>query len=94
MSNQPSAQDRRRAPRREVDVEAILNCEGFEPVLLRTRDLSSGGVFLRRGDGRLPPLGTEVFVEIAPLEGQDEPMVMQARVVRVTADGIALAFVV
>jgi hypothetical protein len=88
----PVGKERRRAERREIEVDATLTYEGFPPLQVRTRDLSTTGLFLRCGSGPLPPLGSEVYVEITPFDDRIEPLVVQAKVVRVTGDGIALQF--
>ncbi|MEJ2107950.1 MAG: PilZ domain-containing protein [Acidiferrobacteraceae bacterium] len=88
----PSGKERRRAERRDIEVDATLTYEGFPPLKVRTRDLSATGVFLHCGSQSSPALGTEVYVEITPFDDQVEPMIVQAKVVRVTAEGIALAF--
>lgn len=88
----PRGKERRRAERRSIEVDATFSCEGFPPLKVQTRDLSASGVFLHCGSQSSPALGTEVYVEITPFDDRIEPMIMHAKVVRVTADGIALAF--
>lgn len=78
----------------EVEVEVIV------PKLLRdqrrrmqTRDMSHGGLFIA-SDGRpLPPLGAELRLRVIREDGDGEPMpVVRARVVRLTAEGMAVEF--
>lgn len=58
----------------------------------RTRDMSDGGVFLE-SDGRpSPPVGTVIEIRVVGQVGGQAPPVVRARVVRVTADGMAVHF--
>jgi hypothetical protein len=89
----PSTTDteRRRHPRRPASLTARLLRDDEELGRLSTRDLSLGGVYLRRGNGPAPPMGAEVAVELESEDGSGSRLV-RARVVRVTDLGIALAF--
>lgn len=87
----PNSQERRRQDRREVEVTATVTVDGHHATL-KTRDLSKGGAFLKKGDAPLPPAGTELFVEISAIDGNDDPMVMRAEVVHVTSKGIGIIF--
>jgi len=59
----------------------------------QTRDLSTGGVFLEKGDMALPSEGDIVQIKIKQSFDGNEPPLVKARVVRVDDDGIALAFI-
>lgn len=87
----PNSQERRDHDRREVEVTATVTVDGHHATL-KTRDLSNGGAFLKKGDGPLPPAGTELFVEISAINSHDDPMVMRAEVVHVTSEGIGIIF--
>ena len=84
--------ERRRAERREIEVDATLTFEGLPPIKVKTQDLSTTGVLLHCGSQPVPPLGSEVYVEITPFDDHVEPLIMQAKVVRISGDGIALEF--
>jgi len=87
----PNSQERRDYDRREVEVTATITVDGHHATL-KTRDLSKGGAFLKKGDAPLPPEGTELFVEITSEDNNDDPMVMRAEVVHVTPEGIGILF--
>lgn len=83
--------DNRKHDRKQVDVLSNVSVDGHETTL-KIKDLSEGGAFVRKGDAPIPPIGTEIFVEIPAVIEGDEPLVAQAKVVRVTADGFAIIF--
>ncbi len=57
-----------------------------------TRDMSDGGVFLEGKGSRCPPVGTLLEARVLGTVGGEAPPVVQARVVRVDPDGMAIAF--
>ena len=73
----------------ELDVELVMNELLYS---LQTRDLSNGGVFLKKGDHDLPPKGAVVKLRVKSNLADGEPPLVKAEVVRVEDDGIALAF--
>ena len=78
----------------EVEVEVVI------PKLFRdqhrrmqTRDMSHGGLFIANDGKTLPPLGAELRLRVIREGGDGEPMpVVRARVVRLTAEGMAVEF--
>jgi len=86
-----SNQERRNHARQQVELIATVSVDGHKAIL-KTRDLSKGGAFLKKGDSPIPPMGTELFVEISSAEESGEPMVVQAEVVRVTDSGFGIVF--
>ena len=74
-----------------MEVIATVSVEGHRAIL-KTKDLSEGGAFLIKGDSPIPPMGTELFVEITSVGEHDEPMVAHAEVVRVTSEGFGIVF--
>lgn len=87
----PNNQENRKHARQEVELVTTISVDGHKAVL-KTKDLSDGGAFLQKSDAPVPPVGTEVFVEISAIIEGEESMVAQARVVRVTPDGFAIVF--
>jgi len=75
----------------QLDVEMVSGDE--EESSLQTRDLSNGGVYLKKGANNLPPEGTIVHIRIKNNLGDGEPPLVKARVIRVDNDGLALAFI-
>jgi hypothetical protein len=79
----------------EVEVEVVVP----RPLrdhkrLMRTRDMSHGGLFIATDGDPLPPMGSELRVRVIREESAaEEPMpVVRARVVRVSDEGMAVAF--
>jgi c-di-GMP-binding flagellar brake protein YcgR len=62
----------------------------FGDLVVESRDLSHGGIFLVTGDKVTLPVGTDVTIQDQDM-GSDAPLV-KATIVRVEATGIALMF--
>lgn len=74
----------------EVVVPAFLR---DQKRVMRTRDMSNGGLFISTDGEPLPPMGAELRVRVLQSEQGGDPMpVVRARVVRVSSDGMAVAF--
>jgi len=74
-----------------VDIELTLPEKG--QVIVRTKNISDGGLFLILDDIVLPPIGTEVQVRLQNQLGDgDEPPINRAMVVRSGPDGVGLEF--
>lgn len=74
-----------------VDIELTL--QGNDPVTVRTRNISDGGLFLILDEVDLPDIGSEVQVRLKNQLGDgEEPPINRARVVRHENDGIGLEF--
>lgn len=86
-----SKKERRNHARHEVEVIATVSVDGHKAIL-KTKDLSSGGAFLKKSDSPIPAIGTELFVEISSTGDSDEPMITRAEVVRVTSGGFGIIF--
>ena len=87
----PKNSERRDHDRRQIEVTATVSVDGHHATL-KTRDLSDGGAFLRKGDAALPSIGAEVFVEISAADSADDPIVLRAEVVHVTSEGMGIVF--
>lgn len=74
-----------------VDIELTL--PGHDPIDVRTRNISDGGLYLVLDDIELPPVDTEVMVRLKNQLGDgEEPPVNRAKVVRHEPSGIGLKF--
>ena len=74
-----------------VDIELTLPEKGL--VIVRTKNISDGGLFLILDDIEMPPIGTEVQVRLQNQLGDgEEPPVNRAMVVRNEGNGIGLEF--
>lgn len=87
--------DKRRHERIPVEVEVEVTFPGLlrrQRRILRTRDISHGGVFLA-GDGKINlPVGARIEIRLTGLVEGQSPPVVQAEVVRVDKEGLAIAF--
>lgn len=74
-----------------VDIELTL--PGEEPVEVRTRNISDGGLYIILDKIDLPAIGTEVKVRLKNQLGDgEEPPINRALVVRHETDGMGLQF--
>lgn len=87
--------ERRRHPRIPMEVEVELHCPD-EPVrVVRTRDLSGGGVMLLMPAEERPQPDARVHVRVVGTlgdEGETPPLVA-GRVVRHLPEGVAVEFI-
>lgn len=92
MTKKPGSEQRRHL-RIGLVVEIELTLPGEQPVTVRTRNISDGGLFLILDDIDMPPIGTEVQVRLKHQLGDGEdPPINRARVIRHEPEGIGLAF--
>lgn len=84
--------------RRHVRIEVPMPVEVTHPTMgtfeLVTADICDSGVFLKAEPEQCPPVGSEVTLRVkgGVLGGEDPPLV-PARVVRITADGMGVEFI-
>ncbi|MBK1717767.1 pilus assembly protein PilZ [Thiocystis violacea] len=85
--------DRRLHPRLPFEVEVELYRPDCPTCVVRTEDLSNGGVLLLLEATDRPAIGTQVRVRVSiPLGGDDGAPLVDATVVRHTDDGVAIRF--
>ncbi|MDH5483780.1 MAG: PilZ domain-containing protein [Gammaproteobacteria bacterium] len=86
--------DKRKSPRREVSLKVRLDYQSGSPLIVQTRDISEGGLFLILGDISRPPIGEVVTVEVLDAEADINAFPSsEAVVVREESMGIGLAFI-
>lgn len=79
----------------EVEVEVVIpRVLPEQKRLMRTRNMSNGGLFIATDGDPLPPMGAELRVRVIqqPGPGGEPKPVVRARVVRVLQEGMAVAF--
>jgi hypothetical protein len=81
--------EKRQHVRTAFPAELKLMHPSFGALSVKSRDMSNGGVFVFTGGEVDLPVGTEVSVQAEDMEGAP---VVQATVVRVEAEGVALMF--
>jgi hypothetical protein len=85
--------EQRRHDRIPLCIDVRMFLAGGAVVVLESADISNGGVFLLHGGAAMPPVGTDVRLQVVDgSEGQERPIV-PAKVVRSTEIGIGLEFV-
>lgn len=85
--------ENRKFERYAISLEVELNYPGTGKMILNTRDMSDGGVFLYMDEGARPPIGEELFLKLTGLVGGEEPPRVRVRVARITHEGIGLEFI-
>lgn len=68
----------------------LLTLPGQEPTIVEMKNFSNGGLFLKYQSSSMPDIGTIVKVQTTEFEGAP---VQDAKVIRITYEGIALEFV-
>lgn len=91
MSELETGRNRRRHMRTKLRARIKLRHPSVGEVVVHTGDISDGGVFIHAGDAELPPVGSEVKVQVQDLP-VDAPE-LDARIVRMEHDGIGLEFI-
>lgn len=84
--------NKRRHERYPLTVEVELVDPATGKSVVQTKDLSDGGLFLRLGAKPWPSIGAVVTVRVRETGDGAAPPLLRARVVRVTAEGIGLEF--
>ena len=85
-------QENRQFERYTLSVEVEMTYSGTGKMLLNTRDISTGGVFLHMQGMSVPPIGSELLLKLTGLVAGEEPSTARVKVVRVTDEGIGLEF--
>ncbi len=86
--------EKRKHPRRPVELEVELSYPSGDVKTVKTRDVSEGGLFLILDKLEKPVLGELVGVKLVGDSADEEVFPSEeAVVVRYAADGIGLAFI-
>lgn len=75
-----------------VPMDIEVRREGAEMMVLVTVDISNGGAFIKAEPQQCPPIGSELSLKVIGQLGGEEPPTVQARVVRITDEGIGVEF--
>ena len=84
--------NRRLAERRRTAVTALVSNPTYGSYRATVRNISDTGLYLDLASYPLPPLGTELQVEMTPGAGQPALRSVTATVVRQEKDGVGLRF--
>jgi hypothetical protein len=86
-----SSKDKRRHVRTSFACRIKIAHESVGELLVKTRDVSDGGVFVVLEPDQIPPVGTLLTGQVQGL--MDDAPVLQMEVVRVEQGGVGLRFV-
>ena len=87
------SENRRRYPRTEINVNVELSFLEKDSHIVRTRDISEGGMFLVTENADEYPIGELVHVHFLDPLNDDADTFKDAVIVRQMSDGIAISFV-
>ena len=88
-----TSENKRRYPRTEIKVNVDLSFSDQESHIVKTRDISEGGMFLVTDHPERYPLGELVHVHYLDPLNDEADTFKDAVVVRTADDGIGISFV-
>lgn len=83
--------DKRRHIRTPLQCKIKIMHDSVGEMIVKTRDISDGGVFVVLEPDQVPPIGTHVTGQVQGL--MDDAPVLEMEVVRVEPSGVGLRFV-
>jgi hypothetical protein len=86
-----SSKDKRRHVRTSFACRIKITHDSVGELLVKTRDISDGGVFVVLDPEQIPPIGTRLTGQVQGL--MDDAPILQLEVVRVEPAGVGLRFV-
>ena len=90
-SNSPKDDDQRHDHRTPLKVQVRVSHPSIGDIIVPTRDISDGGIFLLTENIDVPPIGTIVEGQIQGMEV--EGPILKLEIVRMEPSGIGLKFV-
>jgi c-di-GMP-binding flagellar brake protein YcgR len=86
-------ENHRRHPRQEIKVNVELSFLEQDSQIVKTRDISEGGMFLMTDNASHYPMGEMVHVHFLDPLKDDADTYKDAMIVRQAADGIAISYI-
>ncbi len=86
-----SSKDKRRHVRTSFACRIKIAHDSVGELLVKTRDISDGGVFVVLEPEQIPPVGTRLTGQVQGL--MDDAPILQMDVVRVEPQGVGLRFI-
>lgn len=86
-----STRDKRRHIRTPLACRIKITHDSLGELVVKTRDISDGGVFVVLEPNQVPPIGTHVTGQVQGL--MDDAPILEMEVVRVEPSGVGLRFV-
>jgi c-di-GMP-binding flagellar brake protein YcgR len=87
------SKDQRRFPRKEIKVSVELTFLDEPYTIVKTRDISEGGMFIEVKSADTFPIGELVNVHYLDPLNDNEDTYKDAAIVRVVEEGIAISFI-
>jgi len=84
--------NKRKYPRLPLPMKVEVSVEDQEPVVMKTRDMSDGGVFLEDNENIILQMGVKLTIKVIESMQGGDPAEIPATVVRVADDGFAVQF--
>lgn len=85
------AHEKRKHTRTPFACRIKIKHESVGEIIVKTRDISDGGVFVVLEPEQIPPIGTHVIGQVQGM--MDDAPVLEMEVVRVESGGVGLMFV-
>ncbi len=89
--NKPTDQDQRHDHRTPMKVQVKVRHPSIGEIVVQTRDISDGGIFLLTENIDVPPIGTIVEGQVQGME--IEGPILKLEIVRMEPAGIGLKFI-
>lgn len=86
------SKDKRKHIRTPLQCKIKISHASFGEVVVKTLDISDGGVFVALDANQIPPVGTIVTGQVQGLM-EDAP-ILQMEVMRVASGGVGLRFII
>mgnify|MGYP000234546582 CR=1 FL=1 len=85
------SKDKRQYIRTPLQCKIKIIHESFGEVIVKTMDISDGGVYVALDVDKIPPIGTIVKGQVQGL--MDDAPILEMEVMRIDAGGIGLRFI-
>lgn len=85
------SKDKRKHIRTQLQCKIKISHATFGDVIVKTMDISDGGVYVALDPEQIPPIGTVVKGQVQGL--MDDAPILDMEVMRVDAKGIGLRFI-
>lgn len=85
------SKDKRKHIRTPLQCNIKISHASFGDVIVKTLDISDGGIFVALAPNQIPPIGTIVTGQVQGL--MDDAPILQMEVMRVETDGVGLRFI-
>jgi hypothetical protein len=77
-----------------VTIDVEVEFPSGEKMLMQTKNLSEGGVFLEADGILMPPIGTVIYVKVSQQHADgEEPARVKAQIVHSTELGVGIQFI-